>query len=86
MAIERARKDSLYRRFQGPISFLMLLAGAVSFILSYILITLGVTLFFDLHGFGDQITAIDSVIVVAMGLVFAGLGYLGYRLFLRTAY
>lgn len=86
MAIKDSPDDSLFRRFQGPISFLTLVVGALSFVLSYILVTLGVTLYFDLHGFGDQITAVDSLIIVAMGFGFAVVGYFGYKLFLRVAY
>lgn len=86
MAIRERPEESFVRRYQGPISFCLLLLGAAGIVLAYILVTLGVTLFFDLHGYGEDITAIDSAIVVVTGLVFGAIGYGGYRAFLRYAY
>jgi hypothetical protein len=92
MATNDASNKSLLRRFQGPISVLSLLSGSVSMVIGYILVTLGATAYFDMHGFdnlgpaSETLTGVESLIIVGVGLIFAFVGYIGYKGFLKFAY
>ena len=83
MATTRERVPPTLR---GPVSILSLGVGVFGIAVGYILTILGVTLFFDLNGLGDAITATESVVVTVAGVALLALGYLGWRGFMYFAY
>lgn len=79
-------REQVPRSAQGPISVFSLVLGIAGFTLGYIVSLLGITLYYDLNGFGEEITAMESLVVVVLGVVSLVLGYLGWRGFMYFAY
>lgn len=73
-------------RLRGPIGFLSLVVNILGLVVGYILTMLGITLYYNMNGYGDKITDFESFVVVGFGLVAFALGYLGWRGFLRFSY
>lgn len=73
-------------RLHWPVGVLSIIVCMVGITLGYVLISLGVTLYFDLNGFGPEFTDTDALVVIGFGVVAAVLGYLGWRGFLKYSY
>lgn len=73
-------------RLQGPIGFLSLLVSIGGFVFGYVLVLLGLTLYFDMNGFGSDVTGVESLMILGAGIVVVVVGYLGWRGFMRYSY
>lgn len=79
-------KERVPKSLRGPVGIASLLTGIAGIAVGFVLTLLGITLYFDLHGLGEAITATESAVVTATGLAATGLGYLGWRGFMYFAY
>lgn len=71
---------------RGPVSVVSLGLGVIGITLGYVITLLGITLYFDLHSVDKSLTAIESMVVIVIGLAFFVIGYLGWRGFMYFAY
>lgn len=81
-----ALRERVPKPLRGPVSIASLGLGMIGITGGYILTIFGITLYYDLNGFGDAITATESVIVIGLGLAVLVIGYLGWRGFMYFAY
>ncbi|QZX99656.1 hypothetical protein [Halobaculum rubrum] len=70
---------------KGPLGVASLGVMIVGLVLGYIFMMLGVTLYFNLNGI-QEISSIESLIVLATGVVCFVAGYAGWRGFMGFAY
>ena len=73
-------------RARGTLGFVSLAVGVTGATVGYILVMLGVTLYFDMNGLGPQISGVEALTVAAVGLASLGVAYLGWRGFTDLAY
>ncbi|WP_224332258.1 hypothetical protein [Haloprofundus halobius] len=71
---------------QQPLGLASLGLTLVGAVVGYILTMLGITLYFGLNGLGNDITTVESFIVMGTGLVCLAAGYTGWRGFMTFAY
>lgn len=81
-----ALKERIPRPLRTPVSLTSFAIGVLGVVLGWIYISLGATLYWDLNGLGDAITGTESLIVLAVGIVFAAVGYVGLKGFMYFSY
>lgn len=79
-------RERVPQSVRGPVSIVSLAMGMLGITIGYILTVFGVTLYYDLNGFGEEITTVESVVVIGVGVAILVLGYLGWRGFMYFAY
>lgn len=79
-------RERVPQSLRGPVSIASLGMGMLGITLGYILTVFGVTLYYDLNGFGTDITTTESIVVMVIGLAGLVIGYLGWRGFMYFAY
>lgn len=81
-----AIRERVPKRLRSPLGFtsfgIMLIGVAVG----YIVTILGITLYFDMNGLGDQITNAEAIHVTLVGVVSLVIGYFGWKGFLYFSY
>lgn len=70
---------------KGPLGVASLGVMIVGLVVGYIFTVIGITLYFDLNGLGG-VSDVESLTVVATGLVCLVAGYTGWRGFMGFAY
>jgi len=79
-------RERVPQHLRGPVSIVSLGVGMLGITTGYILTIFGVTLYYDLNGFGPDITATESFVVIGIGVAVTVIGYLGWRGFMYFAY
>lgn len=79
-------RERVPRSLRGPASIASLGVGMLGITVGYMLTIFGITLYYDLNGFGNDITAIESFVVMGIGIAALFIGYLGWRGFMSLAY
>ncbi|PSP62167.1 hypothetical protein BRC77_10905 [Halobacteriales archaeon QH_8_64_26] len=69
---------------EGPLGVVSLIVGILGAVFGYVLVVLGVTMYFDLNSI--TISNTQSLIIVASGFVAIVFAYAGWRGFMRFAY
>jgi len=70
---------------RGPVSVLSLVVAVLGVTVGYVVVLWGLSLVFDMQGYGAAITTGGALAVVAGGLVSLAVGYAGWRGFMRIA-
>ena len=78
-------KEQVPKSVRTPVSLLSFVVGIFSAVVGWILVTLGLTLYWDLHGI-EPITGTDSLIILGIGLAVATLSYFGLKGFMYFSY
>ncbi|WP_135826942.1 hypothetical protein [Halorussus ruber] len=82
-----AIREQVPKPLRGPAGFTSLAVMLLGIVVGYILITTGVTLFFDLHPIEQgAISNTEALSVTAVGIVSLVVGYLGWKGFTYFAY
>lgn len=81
-----AARERVPPQLRGPVSLLSIGLGILGITLGYVLTILGITLYFDLNGLDEAITATESAVVIVAGLALLVVGYFGWRGFMYFAY
>lgn len=79
-------REQVPKPLRLPVGFASLGVMLVGLTVGYILTMLGITLYFDLNGLGEQITNTEALTVTGMGLAAAIAGYFGWRGFNYFSY
>lgn len=79
-------REQVPKPLRLPVGFASLGVMVAGLAVGYILMMLGITLFFDLNGLGQQITTMEALTVAAMGLVATIAGYGGWKGFNYFSY
>lgn len=79
-------RELVPQSLRGPVSIASLGVGMLGITIGYILTIFGVTLYYDLNGFGPDITSTESIVVMVIGVAILVMGYLGWRGFMYFAY
>lgn len=78
-------KEQVPKPLRGPMGLVSLVVGVLGISVGYIITLLGLSLYFDLT-LPNQISAGESLVVLAVGLVALAVGYFGWRGFMYFAY
>ena len=82
-----AIREQVPKPLRGPAGFTSLAVMLFGIVVGYILITVGVTLFFGLHPIEQgAISNGESIAVTGVGVVSLVIGYLGWKGFTYFAY
>lgn len=79
-------RERVPQSLRGPVSIASLGLGMLGITVGYMLTIFGVTLYYDLNGFGPDITTGESFLVIGIGLAVLVVGYFGWRGFMYFAY
>lgn len=77
--------ERIPERLRGPASVLSLGLGILGVTVGYVVVLWGLSLVFDMQGYGAQITTAGALAVVAGGVACLAVGYAGWRGFMRIA-
>ncbi|GAA5041217.1 hypothetical protein ACFFQF_01645 [Haladaptatus pallidirubidus] len=82
-----ALKNSVPRPLRGPVGLLSITVALLGVIIGYIYVLFGISLYFKLiPQMESTMSTGESLIVLATGVAFIGLGYAGWRGFNYFAY
>lgn len=79
-------REQVPMSLRGPVGVTSLGLFVLGAAVGYILVLLGITLYFNLNGIGSAFTSTESLIVVAVGLTSLGVGYVGWKGFNYFSY
>jgi hypothetical protein len=81
-------REAVPKPLRGPLGFGSLGVMLAGMVLGYIIVLLGITLYFNMNGnpTAGELTKIESLQVMLVGVVLLGLGYLGWKGFLTFSY
>lgn len=79
-------KEQVPKPLRTPVGVLSYAVGLLGVVVGYILVLLGTTLYFDLHGLGEQISDLEALTVLALGVGALLVGYFGVKGFMYFSY
>lgn len=79
-------KERVPKSLRTPLSILSYLVAVIGVGVSWILITLGSILYWDLVGLGEQISSAEALQVIAAGIVVGVVTYFGLKGFMYFSY
>lgn len=79
-------REQVPKPLRLPVGFASLGVMILGAAIGYILIMLGITLYFDLNGLDEAITNIEALQVLATGIVATVVGWLGWKGFNYFSY
>lgn len=82
-----AIRERVPKPLRGPAGFASLVVMILGVVVGYVLVTTGITLFFDLHPIRQgAISDFEGIAVTVVGLVSLAVGYGGWRGFTYFSY
>lgn len=82
-----AIREHVPKPLRGPVGFASLVVMLLGVVVGYILFTVGLTLYFDLHPIEEgAVSTTEGITVAAIGAAAMAVGYLGWRGFTYFAY
>ncbi|WP_266076531.1 hypothetical protein [Haladaptatus caseinilyticus] len=82
-----ALKNRVPKSLRGPVGLLSIVVALLGVIIGYIYLLFGLSLYFKLvPQMESTMTTTESLVVIAGGVVFFGIGYAGWRGFNYFAY
>lgn len=82
-----ALREQVPKPLRGPVGFASLAVMLFGVVVGYILVTVGITLYFDLHPIQQgSISTTEALSVTGLGIATLVVGYLGWRGFTYFAY
>jgi len=78
-------KERVPKPIRGPVGVLSYIVGLIGMTIGYILVMLGIILFFDLM-LEDAISQTEAVTILVAGAVTAVIGYVGVKGFMYFSY
>lgn len=81
-------RDAVPKRLRGPVGFGSLALMLAGVLVGYIVVLLGITLYFNMNGnpTAGEVSKLESLKVVFIGVVCFLVGYAGWRGFLTFSY
>lgn len=80
-------REQVPKPLRGPVGFASLGIMLIGVTIGYILTSVGLTLYLDLHPIEKgAVSTTEGIVVTAIGAVLLGVGYLGWRGFTYFAY
>lgn len=79
-------KERVPKSLRTPISILSYVIAVIGVGISWILVTLGLTLYWDLQGLSNEVSNVEALQVTVLGLVVGFIAYLGLKGFMYFSY
>lgn len=79
-------KEQVPKPLRTPVGIVSYVLGLIGAVVGYILVLLGITLYFDLHGLGEQISDPEALTVLAIGVGTLVVAYFGVKGFMYFSY